>query len=185
MCSVKAAAKSASAAKSPKPPKPEALQATQPVVHPKAATLREFVDIFGPQLYRSDPQQRIEVIRRGIPAASVGQLSKRMGVSKEHLINSLRLSRATINRKEREGTVLSSDESERVLGVETLIGMVQTMVEQSGDPAGFDAPRWVATWLAQPLPALGGATPASYMDTFEGQKLVAEILSMSQSGAYA
>lgn len=185
MCSAKAAAKPASAAKRPKPPKPEALQATEPVVHPKAATLREFVDIFGPQLYSSDPQQRIEVIRRGLPAASVGQLSKRMGVSKEYLINSLRLSRATINRKEREGIVLSSDESERVLGVETLIGMVQTMVEQSGDPAGFDAPRWVSTWLAQPLPALGGATPASYMDTFEGQKLVAEILSMSQSGAYA
>jgi hypothetical protein len=58
------------------------------------------------------------------------------------------------------------------------------MVEESGDPAGFDAAHWVADWLAKPLPALGGATPASYMDTFEGQKLVAELLSMSQSGAY-
>lgn len=80
---------------------------------------------------------------------------------------------------------MSSDESERVPGVETLIGMVQIMVEQSGDPEGLDAPRWVSAWLAQPLPALAGATPASYMDTFEGQRLVAEILSMSQSGAYA
>lgn len=137
------------------------------------------------QLYASDPQQRIDVIRQGIPAASVAQLSTRMGVSKEYLINSLRLSRATINRKERDGTALSSDESERVLGVETLIGMAQTMVAQSGNPDGFDAPRWVSAWLAQALPALGGATPASYMDTFEGQKLVAELLAMSQSGAYA
>lgn len=89
------------------------------------------------------------------------------------------------NGKEKEATVLSKDESERMLGVETLIGMVQTMVEQSGDPAGFDAARWVSNWLTKPLPALAGATPASYMDTFEGQKLVAELLSMSQSGAYA
>jgi uncharacterized protein (DUF2384 family) len=59
------------------------------------------------------------------------------------------------------------------------------MVEESGDPTGFDAGHWVADWLGNPLPALGGATPASYMDTFEGQKIVAELLSMSQRGAYA
>ena len=137
------------------------------------------------QLYRFDPQARIAVIRHGIPASTISKLSSRMGMSKENLLTSLGLSRATISRKEKEATVLSRDESERVLGVETLIGMVQTMVEQSGDPAGFDAARWVAGWLTSPLPALAGATPASYMDTFEGQKLVAELLSMSQSGAYA
>lgn len=86
---------------------------------------------------------------------------------------------------EKKETVLSRDESERVLGIASLIGKVQTMVDESGEPTGFDAALWVAAWLARPLPALGGATPASYMDTFEGQKLVAELLSMSQSGAYA
>ena len=139
----------------------------------------------GEQLYRVDPQARIAMIRQGIPASMIGNLSSRMGMSKETLLSSLGLSRATISRKEKDATVLSKDESERVLGVETLIGMVQTMVEQSGDPTGFDAARWVAAWLTQPLPALAGETPASYMDTFEGQKLVAELLSMSQSGAYA
>lgn len=137
------------------------------------------------QLYRLDPQERIGMIRNGIAASRIGSLSSRMGMSKEQLLASLGLSRATISRKEKGAAVLSKDESERVLGVETLIGMVQTMVEQSGDPTGFDAARWVALWLFKPLPALGGATPASYMDTFEGQRLVAELLSMSQSGAYA
>lgn len=141
--------------------------------------------IDGTQIYLFDPQARIAVIRQGIPASIISNLSSRMGMSKENLLFSLGLSRATISRKEKEATVLSKDESERVLGVETLIGMVQTMVEQSGDPAGFDAARWVSNWLTKPLPALAGATPASYMDTFEGQKLVAELLSMSQSGAYA
>lgn len=137
------------------------------------------------QNYRFDPQARIALIRQGIPASTISKLSSRMGMSKEHLLSSLGLSRATISRKEKDASLLSKDESERVLGVETLIGMVQTMVEQSGDPAGFDAARWLSGWLSQPLPALAGATPASYMDTFEGQKLVAELLSMSQSGAYA
>ncbi|MCE3608263.1 MbcA/ParS/Xre antitoxin family protein [Massilia sp. P8910] len=143
------------------------------------------VAIKGTQLYLLDPQERIAVIRQGIDASMIGNLSLRMGMSKENLLSSLGLSRATISRKEKDATLLSKDESERVLGVETLIGMVQTMVEQSGDPSGFDAARWVSNWLSKPLPALAGATPASYMDTFEGQKLVAELLSMSQSGAYA
>lgn len=137
------------------------------------------------QSYLSDPQLRIAVIRQGIPASTIGNLSTRMGMSKESLLASLGLSRATISRKEKNAAVLSKDESERVLGLETLIGIVQTMVEQSGDPTGFDAARWVSTWLTQPLPALAGETPASYMDTFEGQKLVAELLTMTQSGAYA
>lgn len=139
----------------------------------------------GTQLYRVDPVARIAVIRQGIPAAMVGQLATTMGISKELLLSSLGLSRATISRKEKDETTLSKDESERVLGVASLIGKVQTMVEESGDPTGFDAAHWVAEWLSKPLPALGGATPASYMDTFEGQKLVSELLSMSQSGAYA
>ena len=80
---------------------------------------------------------------------------------------------------------VSSDESERVLGVQSLIEQVRTMVAESGHPQGFDAPRWVATWLAQPLPALGGATPESYMGTVEGQRKVSELLAMIQSGAYA
>ncbi|USX11689.1 MbcA/ParS/Xre antitoxin family protein [Oxalobacteraceae bacterium OTU3CAMAD1] len=150
------------------------------------AVVRHGVTIVdGAHLYRVDPQARIAVIRQGIPASMVGNLSSRMGMSKETLLSSLGLSRATISRKEKDATVLSKDESERVLGVETLIGMVQTMVEQSGDPTGFDAARWLSEWLTKPLPALAGETPASYMDTFEGQKLVSELLSMSQSGAYA
>ena len=136
-------------------------------------------------IIKIDPQARIALIRQGIPASTVSNLSTRMGISKEILLSSLGLSRATISRKEKDDIALSRDESERVLGIDSLIGMVQSMVEQSGDPTGFDAARWVGGWLVNPLPALAGATPASFMDTFEGQKLVADLLSMSQSGAYA
>ena len=133
----------------------------------------------------SDPHERIALIRQGIPASTVSRLSARMGMSKELLLSSLGLSRATISRKEKDAGLLSKDESERVLGIETLIDSVQAMVERSGDPAGFDAARWLSDWLSKPLPALAGATPASYMDTFEGQKMVGGLLAMSESGAYA
>lgn len=136
-------------------------------------------------LYRLSPHERIAMIRKGIAASTVGNLAQSMRMSKDNLLASLGLSRATISRKEKEEGNLSKDESERLLGVATLIGIVQTMVEESGEPAGFDSARWVADWLSTPLPALAGATPSSYLDTFEGQKLLAELLGMIQSGAYA
>lgn len=153
-------------------------------VHSRSPAGRPFV-VDLTQIYRADPATRIAVIRQGLPASRIENLSTRMGMSKNVLLFSLGLSSATISRKEKNDAVLSNGESERVLGIETLIGITQTMVEESGNPSDFNAARWVANWLSKPLPALGGATPASYMDTFEGQKLVAELLSMTQSGAYA
>ena len=70
-------------------------------------------------------------------------------------------------------------------GVQALIGQVEEMVRESGNPIDFDAAKWVSEWLNSPLPALGGQHPATYMDTIEGQKLVASLLSMAQSGAFA
>ncbi|MES2265072.1 MAG: antitoxin Xre-like helix-turn-helix domain-containing protein [Pseudomonadota bacterium] len=142
-------------------------------------------DIDFDHIYTAAPQERIDVIRRGVPAKHLGVLSVKMNMPKESLMDSLGLSRATVSRKVREDKALSQDESERILGVEALIGQVRAMVAESGDPAGFDAAKWVSGWLNSPLPALGGSTPASYMDTVEGQKLVASLLAMSQSGAYA
>lgn len=137
------------------------------------------------QVFLSPPHERIEVIKRGVPAQHVNVLAERMDTSKDSLIDTLRLSRATVNRKARANKPLSQDESERVLGVEYLIGQVENMVSESGNPEGFDAAKWVSNWLESPLPALGGKKPASYMDTIEGQKLVSNLLATAQSGAYA
>lgn len=136
------------------------------------------------RIYRLPPPEKIAAIRRGVPAKQLGVLSSVMNISKEALITILGLSRASVGRKVSNDQPLSQDESERVLGVQALIGQVQAMVEESGDPTGFDAARWVSGWLHAPLPALGGSTPASYMDTVEGQKFVANLLATVQSGAY-
>lgn len=134
--------------------------------------------------YQAAPQEKIAVIKQGLSAEHVGALAEVMAISKETLINTLRLSRASVNRKARGAKALSQDETERVLGVESLIGQVETMVMQSGDPSGFDAAKWTSTWLNSPLPALDNQTPASYMDTIEGQKMVSNLLATAQTGAY-
>jgi putative toxin-antitoxin system antitoxin component (TIGR02293 family) len=108
-----------------------------------------------------------------------------MGVSKDSLYQTLGLPRATIDRKLREGKALSSDESSRVLGIARLVGQAQAIVEESGDPAGFNAAEWVGQWLAQPLGALGGRKPGELMDTAEGQAIVSNLLDRAVSGAYS
>lgn len=141
-------------------------------------------DAFDPaKLYRLAPHDRIVALRAGVPARHIDALAARMKISKEKLIDTLRLSRA--DRKPSSEQMLSQDESERVLGMEYLIGQVHTMIEESGDPEGFDAAQWLGQWMFMHVPALGGKTPASFMDSIEGQKLISNLLAMTQSGVYA
>lgn len=134
--------------------------------------------------YQMNFADKIDIIRAGIPARRVGELSSAMNISKEALIDSLGLSRATINRKVLREQPLSPEESERVMGMQALIGQVQAMVDEESAP-GFNAAQWLASWLSSPLPALGGATPASFLDTVEGQKYIGNLLDMTRSGTYA
>ena len=97
----------------------------------------------------------------------------------------LKISPATVSRRAAAGGSLPPDASERVIGVAKLIGQVQSMMEESGDPSRFDAAAWLADWLKAPLPAFGGARPIDYMDTMEGQAMVSDTLAQMQSGAYA
>jgi putative toxin-antitoxin system antitoxin component (TIGR02293 family) len=162
-----------------KPRRTSAFAAT-PAATPGSVLLTDFRGVFD-----STPDLRVKWIRQGVRAVEVKEMVRMMDTSQDKIFKSLKLSTATINRKASRNEGLSAEDSERVVGMSNLIGQVQTMVEQSGNPDDFDAAKWVAHWLEEPLPALGGDRPASYMDTMEGQKLVANLLAMMQSGAYA
>ncbi len=68
--------------------------------------------------------------------------------------------------------ILSQDESERALGITSLVGQVQKIVSESGNPGGFDAARWTPNWLEEQNEALGGRTPGEFMDTSDERALV-------------
>ncbi len=108
-----------------------------------------------------------------------------MAISKDKLYATIGLARATVNRKLREQQVLNQDESERVLGIARLVGQVDQMVRESGNPVGFDAAKWVAAWLDRPQAGVGGKRPAELMDTADGRGIVSDLIARMQSGAYA
>ena len=128
---------------------------------------------------------RIDLVKEGVPARLLTTLATDMEISRDRLYVWLGIPRATANRKVKADEVLSQDESERALGIARLVGQVEKIVGESGDPKGFDAAKWTAAWLEHPNRALGGKTPGQYMDTSDGRALVAGIVAQMQSGAYA
>jgi putative toxin-antitoxin system antitoxin component (TIGR02293 family) len=129
--------------------------------------------------------ERVELVRAGVPAEVLIYLAEQMGISRERLYQTIGLPRSTGDRKVREGRVLDPDQGERVLGLARLIAQVERIVEESGDTEGFDAAGWVAQWLEDPLPALGGRRPGDLMDTAEGRSLVSNLIGQIQAASYA
>ena len=136
-------------------------------------------------LYRSQPVERIEIVRAGIQAADAKMWLDMPDIGSMALLKALDLSVATFNRKVKTRETLSKAESERVVGFARLVGQVEAMVENVQDGDDFDARSWIARWLTEPLPALGQARPIDFMDTMEGQRLVSQKLAQVAGGAYA
>jgi hypothetical protein len=67
---------------------------------------------------------------------------------------------------------------------EVLLRQVQTIVQESGNPHGFDSAVWLRAWMSSPVPALGGVTPADYMKRQNGREMISNLLAAAQSGAF-
>jgi putative toxin-antitoxin system antitoxin component (TIGR02293 family) len=136
-------------------------------------------------VYRASPLERIDMIRRGIPASEAKRIFAELQIGQGAGFKALNLSTATVNKKAKQGDTLSPEESERIVGFAKLVGQLEAMIQDSGDLTNFDARAWMARWLTEPLPAFAGARPADLVDTMEGQGLVSAALAKIQSGAYA
>ena len=127
---------------------------------------------------------RIRLVKQGISVRVLAQMAKHMSLRKQRLAGMLGLARAAVDRTVHEDKPLSEVKGLRVLGMASLIGQVQTMIEEPGNAEGFNAAEWVGRWIDRPLPALSGQKPAELMDTFDGQLLVSGLVACMQSGAY-
>ncbi len=137
-------------------------------------------------LYRANPVERIAIARTGVKAKGVAHAARLLNVTQDHLIETLGLSRPTVARKARDDAALDREQSARLIGILALVGQVEEIVATAGevDAGRFDAGAWVANWLEEPLPALGSVPPGDFMDSTEGQMLVARLLAQSVAGAY-
>jgi putative toxin-antitoxin system antitoxin component (TIGR02293 family) len=135
-------------------------------------------------LYKAPDLTRVEWVK-SMGAHDAKIILAQLRVPQGEVLTALHIPVATVNRKAKTNAPLSPAEGERVLGFGRLLGQVQTIVRESGNPEGFDASAWLSAWMSAPAPALGGARPLDLMDTMTGQALVSQALSQMQSSAYA
>ena len=154
---------------------------TEAVAQPQnssSSTARHAADV-----YKAEVMDRIGMITEGIRASDARLWLDMPMLGRTVTLKALDLPVATFNKKVRANARLSPAESERIVGFARLVGQVETLVEEAGDPSGFDARTWLGRWLAEPLPALGYAKPIDFMNTMEGQSLVSRTLAQVASGA--
>lgn len=137
------------------------------------------------RFYALEPLETVALVKQGVPARFLVRLIREMDSPKQYLVLALGIALSTATRKMEADTTLNLDESERVLGLGKLIGQVQTIVEESGETAEFDAAKWVAEWIKTPQRALGGKRPDELLDTADGRQLVSDLIARQQSGAYS
>ena len=136
------------------------------------------------QWYEASLAERIDLVRRGVPASWLRHTEAATDLNRSALCELLGLKLSTVNRKLLKRSLLSPDESERLMGLQRLIGQVETVVRDCGDGSPFEAGRWLAYWLQRPNRALGGELPASVMDTAEGREQVGRLIGAQRSGSY-
>lgn len=66
-----------------------------------------------------------------------------------------------------------------------LVALVEKIVRESGSTTSFDAQAWVAHWLENPHPALGGCSPNAFLNTQDGKELVVSLILRIQSGSFS
>lgn len=137
------------------------------------------------QLNSASLGEREAAIRRGVSAVELEDLAAWLGLPLLELSRALGVPPSTIRRKAKNREPLPAEQGERVLGLQRIVGQVQTMVEECGDPTNFDVAVWTGNWLTSPQPALGGRLAMEFLGTVTGEQLLSDLLMKNVTGAYA
>ena len=128
------------------------------------------------------------LVRRGIEAESVKLMARDLGLDQSLLADALHIARSTLGRKLARRGLLSVEDSAKVLGVARLVGEVDRILAESGDPAlmkDFSVVQWVGEWMQAPVGALGFRRPLDYLDNVYSQQIVFQLLGQMQAGTFA
>jgi putative toxin-antitoxin system antitoxin component (TIGR02293 family) len=122
------------------------------------------------------PDDLAELVREGLPAASVTVLAERLDIGSTTLSEKLGIPLRTLTRRLSQRSRLTSSESDRMV---RLARVFATAVEMIGDETK------AVEWLQTPNRALGGQRPIDQLDTDVGAREVEHLLGRIAYGVYS
>lgn len=121
------------------------------------------------------PGEWIDLVRRGLPAASVDAIAHAVELSQAELCQVLAIPERTLIRRKKEGR-LSTDESAKVVRVARVLHRA-TIV--------FGTQPKALVWLKAANRSLGSVSPLSLLDTDLGAESVLDTLGRIEHGVFA
>jgi putative toxin-antitoxin system antitoxin component (TIGR02293 family) len=126
-----------------------------------------------------------DAVESGVPTYMVDLIAGATGEPVTRVMDVIGVSQTTYRRKDEADEPLPDAAGHRVMGFLRVMATLRRLLEESGDPAQlaeFDLEAWVAQWMRQPLPELGGKTPAEMLRNPEGQRAVEQVLERMRGG---
>ena len=129
-----------------------------------------------------------DAVEAGVPTYLVNAIAGATGESVAEVMDLIGVSPTTFRRKEEAGEPLPDVAGHRVMGFLRVVATLRRLLDESGDPLQlkrFDLEAWVARWMREALPELGGKTPAEMLRNPEGQRAVEQVLERMRGGLAA
>ena len=145
---------------------------------------RAFRDLVG-RVMASPGVTLFDAVEAGVPTYMVNVIAGATGEAVADVMDIIGVSQTTFRRKEGANEPLPDVAGHRVMGFLRVAATLRRLLEESGDPdllKDFDLEAWVAQWMREQLPELGGKTPAEMLRNPEGQRAVEQVLERMRGG---
>lgn len=145
---------------------------------------RAFDDLVG-RVIASPGVTLFDAVEAGVPTYLVNVIAGATGEAVNNVMDIIGVSQTTFRRKEEANEPLPDVAGHRVMGFLRVAATLRRLLEESGDPEqlkAFDLDAWVAQWMRESLPELGGKTPAEMLRNPEGQRAVEQVLERMRGG---
>ena len=189
---------SLSARKSPRAVLPRVLSAKAVIHDPKqfwivevkrhnssARAWRRALQVLVDRVMASPGVVLFDAVEAGVPTYIVELIAGATGEAAAYVMDMIGVSQTTYRRKDEAHEPLPDAAGHRVMGFLRVLATLRRLLDESGDTdelAKFDLEAWVAQWMREQLPELGGKTPAEMLRNPEGQRAVEQVLERMRGG---
>jgi uncharacterized protein (DUF2384 family) len=149
-----------------------------------SASQRMFRELVG-RVVSASGVELFDAVEAGVPTYLVGIIAGATGKTSNDVMDLIGVSHTTFRRKEEAKEPLPEVAGHRVMGFLRAAATLRRLLQESGDQQqlkDFDLESWVARWMREELPELGGKTPAEMLRNPEGQRAVQEVLERMRGG---